>query len=67
MIFGQFASAAMLFFKFNAGTRKSLSDFCLPLLEQAMKFILNTIIRFIALLTNNTVFGPGFSYSDWQN
>ena len=21
----------------------------------------------IALLTNNTVFGPGFSYSDWKN
>ena len=25
------------------------------------------LIMFIALLTNNTGFGPGFSYRDWQN
>ena len=25
------------------------------------------LITFIALLTNNTGFGPRFSYSDWQN
>ena len=25
------------------------------------------ICNIIALFTNNTVFGPGFSYSDWQN
>ena len=39
-IFGQLANAAMLFGKFHAGTRKSLSDFWLPLLEQPIKFVL---------------------------
>ena len=39
MIFGQLASAVMLFAKFHAGTRKSLSEFLLPLLEQPIRFV----------------------------
>ena len=40
MVFGQLASAAMLFEKFDAGRRKSLSDFWPPLFEQPIKFVL---------------------------
>ena len=40
MIFGQLASTAAWFAKFHAGTRKSQSDFWLPLLEQPIKFVL---------------------------
>ena len=40
MTFGQLASVTMLFAKFQAGTRKSLSDFWLTLLEQPIKFVL---------------------------
>ena len=39
--FGQLTSAAMLFAKFHAGTRKSLSDFWSPLPEQPTKFVLS--------------------------
>ena len=37
MIFGQLASAAMLFTKFHVGTRTSLLDFWPPLLERPIK------------------------------
>ena len=40
MIYEQLASAAMLFAEFHAGTKKSLLDFWLPLLEQPIKFVL---------------------------
>ena len=40
MIFGKLASAAMLFAEFHTGTKKSLSDFWPPLLEQPIKFVL---------------------------
>ena len=40
MIFGQLASEAMQFSKFQAGTRKPLTDFWSPLLEQPVKFVL---------------------------
>ena len=43
--FWQLASATMLLAKFHAGTRKSLSDFWPPLLEQSIKFVLMLIIR----------------------
>ena len=39
-ILGQLASATMLFAKFHADTRKSLSDFLPPPLEQPIKFVL---------------------------
>ena len=39
-IFGQLASVARLFAQFHAGTRKLLQDFCPPLLEKPIKFIL---------------------------
>ena len=45
MIFEQLASAAMLFAKFHAGTRKSLRNVWLLLLKQPMKFVLNVNIR----------------------
>ena len=41
MIFGQLASAALLFAKLPSGTRKSLADFLLPLLEQPIIFAAN--------------------------
>ena len=40
MIFGQLVSAAMLFAKFHAGTRKSSLDFWPPLLKQPIMFTL---------------------------
>ena len=40
MVSGQLASAAMMFTKFHAGIRKSLSDFLLPGLEQPIEFVL---------------------------
>ena len=43
MIFGQLATAAMLFAKFHAGTRKLLSDFWPPLLEEPIKLCPNKL------------------------
>ena len=43
-MFGSLASGATLFGKFYADTRKSLSDFWQPLLEQSVMFDLNVII-----------------------
>ena len=40
MIFGQLVSAAMLFAKFHAGTRKSPLDVWLLLLKQPIRFAL---------------------------
>ena len=39
MLFGQFASSAMLFAKFHVCTIKSLSGFWQPLLEQLIKSV----------------------------
>ena len=44
MTFGQLAGAAMLFAKFHSGTKKSLLDFRLPLVEQPMKFVLASYV-----------------------
>ena len=40
----------MLFTKFHAGTRKSVSDFWLSLLEQPTKFVLN-VLKFLESCT----------------
>ena len=52
MMFGQLASSAMLLAKFHAGTKESLSDSWLPLLEQSTKFVLN--VYFITLPEDDT-------------
>ena len=56
MIFGQAASAAMLFAKFHAGTRKFLSDFWPPLLEHPIQFILMFTYNTISLITGWIVY-----------
>ena len=40
MIFEQLAGTAALFLEFHTGNGKSLLDFCRPLLEQPIKFVL---------------------------
>ena len=53
----------LLFVKFHAGTRKSPSEFWLPLLEQPKKFILSSDMQTFSLVNPDRIFGMDFDYN----
>ena len=67
MIFGWLAIAAMLYATFNAGTRKSLSEFWSPLLEQPITFVLSSDMHdmqaFSLTVKPDRIFGMDFDFN----